>query len=430
MPAATGIQGSSVRHASAPDDIIGRPDMPSIRRHCRGYRALGGTLLLFLLCASACLAQTDSSQLADLLGPLPEWKDLTDLQVTYSRSSNDPDAGGPSAFRVFYRAPDRVKAIMSGDGAFIAIGDAQGVRVYDPEYRVVLWIPGEYAPELPPGIRLGGPDGPFDHTRQSVALMLAAAQQEVAGIELLPDQQLAGRPCAVVRVGSHEAAAGSHEDSRLTFWVDREYGVPLGLITKDGEHIDTIRATQIGVNVGIEDSAFSLRLPPSLPVFRGPLDVDDTPLLRDFLDDPDSFSPTSPEVVGPEGPVAVHQPAFCPPAFSGPVWSTTQTNGEQDSAWRLQLVWLSMSGGVIQFTEGVGEVWDETLPTPTPSREAAIAVGGRPARRLEYDTPFTRIVICWEAEGRDYRLEGSEVSAADLLRMAESVQPVTPEQPD
>ena len=101
---------------------------------------------------------------------------------------------------------------------------------------------------------------------------------------------------------------------------------------------------------------------------------------------------------------------------------TEWRDGDAAHNWCYTQRWFSESGGVISFAQGAGTVGERQSRLAGDTRP--VTIRGRAGKLLAYHRPFEGLVLTWEEDGRWYKLEGTGMSAARLIRMAEGMKMV------
>jgi len=371
---------------------------------------------------------------------LPKFKHARDWQITYTLSG---DAGlfqdeRSSLLIVSFAAPDHVQVkLLAEQHTFVAVADAHSARIYFPRLGFALWVPGAHAPDLPGDldISLGGPEGVLTTDWDGIAQGLRHPDLDADTVyTLLPDETVAGRACLVLRTATtFHQAPGKQSKWIVTQWFDREYGLPLGARRDDREGPVQFLARSVKINAGFDSRRFTAKIPASVPVFRGPLDLDDADTIAEFLK-PHEL-PGGDEFSSPESDpsfdfkVTLLKPTALPAGFaaSNGVSSTTGHSVEPPSPevwWSATYTWFSKSGGVIIFTQGTWPPGKGPDEQPAPAGQPrALTLRHRPAKLLTYKDPYEGLILTWHEGGKRCRLEGTGVSADDLQKMAESMKP-------
>ncbi len=125
--------------------------------------------------------------------------------------------------------------------------------------------------------------------------------------------------------------------------------------------------------------------------------------------------------------------ATSPPAgFLGP-FSESSGDGVgltwSDYSWAFLQKWFSKSGGVIIFGQDAGKGFDVGFSMA--GTKTTATVRGKQAEVLTYDRPFPGTIVSWQDRTNRYRLDGTGVTTADLVKMADAMREVTvqPQEP-
>jgi hypothetical protein len=381
-----------------------------------------------------------------------EWKALLSLEVTYTWHRDDKSPEAPffpplqGTLKLWYRAPSSYRAedrtAVDGEGAgdvqtTVIVGDAEGMRVSWVGGPTV-WVQADNAWSLGAGleeVRLAGPAGPFVTFRARFDDQLARARTGAKGYRLLPDEVVTGRTCVVLQQVSPSPCTptGTDEAARrltVTWWVDKEYGVPLAWREARDRGSADLRATAFRANPALSEDLFTPRTPEGVTVFQGPF-APETPV--EFMPAAE-FMPVreAEEVEAPwwlaappeqQGPLAALVPGPLPPGFADMGVQTSSGGNGPGKTWYISISYAnSRTGGVIMFVQGTSE---EVTRREKPDREERAEVRTSPARVLLFSRPYAHLALVWEAGGVRYALEGSQVTLAQLRAMAEGMEQVT-----
>jgi hypothetical protein len=380
-------------------------------------------LLLFSAAAGWCEAPPEKAA-----PTIPTFRQAKSWQIKYTYTTAGESAPTPATLVVSFLAPDRMTARNTASYMFTAVSDHDSIHVFFPELNAAMWTPAAYSFDLPQiGLTMGGTDGPLssmDWKMVEGALRQPGGKLGGATYELLPEEEVAGRKCLVLRmrVGTN-SPDGQAQEWVTTRWFDAEYGLPLAIRSGAGKRRLEARAKSAAVDLDLQSDLFTPKVPRSVPTFRGALECCDVTMIGEALSygaDEDESASEPPEV---PGATTVLQPGSAPAGFrSTGSPSTGCEPGAEARQWSYSLKWFSRSGGVIGFDQGVGDV--EERNSRLTGERRSVTVRDRPGVMLSYHVPFDGLVLTWEDGARWFKLEGTGVTAEDLLKMAELMKEV------
>jgi hypothetical protein len=362
---------------------------------------------------------------------IPEFSQVKSWQITYTYVPLGYGVPPSATVVVSFLAPDRVKVADRGPMALTAVASDRGTRLFRPELHAAMWVPVEYPLSLTYlGIAMGGKQGPIitDWEAARAGLGSPGGRHGDTTYELLPEEEVAGRRCLVLRTTAPSTMPETPPDWVTTWWFDAEYGLPLAMHAGNGKRQLDIRAKSVAIDPALEVGLFTLKLPPGTPTFRGPFDCCDLngiAVTRSGEDPDDGASEESPQHTAV---TSVLQPASVPAGFRRvnhpvPTWQ----EGPEGDDWCYTQRWFSESGGVITFDQGVGE-WEERHFAVSGDKQP-ITVRTKAGEMLAYHVPFEGLVLTWEDGKRWSRLEATGVTADDLTKMVKGMREVKPSAP-
>jgi outer membrane lipoprotein-sorting protein len=355
---------------------------------------------------------------------IPEFSQANSLQITYTYLPGGPDETTPATAVVSFLAPGRVKVSDRGPSAAIAVSDGRSIRMFSPGLRAAIWVPAEYPFTFGHlAVRMGGTQGPLTTDWEAIRGGLRHRGGGGGGTtyELLPEQRIAGRKCLVLRTTMRSALPQGPKDWVTTEWFDAKYGLPLGVRGLSGQSPVELRAKSVAIDLDLGADFFRLRVPPGVPVFRGPLNCCDLNAIGAALanDVPEG----NPSDLDPDSPVSASalRPAWAPAGFRSTMSPMTSSSlGPGEIEWSYSLRWFSRSGGVIAFDQGVGEL--EPRRPRLAGDTHPVTVRGVAGELLTYHLPFEGLVLYWEDGKQWFSLEGTGVTERDLVKMADAMK--------
>lgn len=361
-----------------------------------------------------------------------EWKSPHDVDIAYIVNADPSVPKGksslPYTIRVTFRAPNLCRVERRGFEPFIAVANAQGVKIYYPEYGVALLMPpgSSFAPSRLLDLRIGAQD-PWGPMKEDRYVSRREAELLPPGPLLLPDEQFMGRTCTVISANyTVDDKLKNPNLSSFKKLIDREFGIILGekasgvMAARDNREY---LASELRLNEGVDPALFSLDLPKTARVFKGVFTAADVANLfslskgtwkpravlfelhEDWHDSQEIMLPT-------------HIPAGFLPLSS----NTSPTQQGATTTWKLSSVWVHPSGSSIELRQGIRAV-NFGAGEATQATKQEFAIGDDPATAYLFQQPYPRAVIIWWRGGRRYMLNGAAVELEELKRFAVSCRP-------
>lgn len=361
-----------------------------------------------------------------------EWKSPHDVDIAYIVNADPSVPKGksslPYTIRVVFRAPNLCRIERRGVEPFVAVANAEGVRVYYPEYNLALVMPPGSSFEVSRLLDLSiGAHDPWELMKESrylshreIGLLAREASQ-------LPDEQFMGRTCTVI--GANYTADDKLKDSNRSGFkklIDREFGIILGekvsgvMEARDNREY---LASELRLNEGVDPALFSLDLPKTAHVFKGVFAEGDAATLH--LLSKRTWNPRAVTFRLPSDwtdSLEIMLPTYIPVGFL-PLSSTAYpTNQGSTLTWKLSSTWVHPSGCSIELRQGIRAV-NFPASEATQAAKQEFAIGDDSATAYLFQQPYPRAVIIWRQGGRRFMLNGAAVELEELKRFALSCRP-------
>ncbi len=292
------------------------------------------------------------------------------VDIIYQVPEDDGKGGTASReVRIRYRSPKQSRVDWRGPEPFTAVQEEEGLRLYFPNWRLLLWMPLGEEVMMSPVDLLGDPDEYPGAPGRALTELLAD----------LPGPRVRGG-----------------------------------------------KGTQVRSGVAIPAATFRLSVPEGTRVIKGPIRwwEQASEIHAAFGAGPDP-TPSDRPILGQEGPVRVLWPRSLPKGY-GRLTERGFAPPHEEGV-EVEALFANPSGETVLFWQGKESYMrpEEYCPHRQPVARA-VWMKGQFARTWQYDgAPYPRRALLWKQDGVHCSVEATALSEGELQRIAESVAWVT-----